>query len=213
MQLKLENLCKTIGKNTILDDVNLTLSSGHVYGLWGINGSGKTMLMRAMAGLIRPTSGRIAINGQALWKELSFPPSLGFMLEAPAFLDGYTGLEIIKLIAQIKNIIDETDIRNVLEQVGLDPDDKRKYRKYSLGMKQRLGIAAAIMEQPELLLLDEPTNSLDEAAVAILPPIISKLRKNGSLIVVASHDRAFLQNVSDKLFEVRAGRVYEKENG
>lgn len=212
MQLKLENLCKTIGKNTILDDVNLTLSSGHVYGLWGINGSGKTMLMRAMAGLIRPTSGKIEIEGQVLWKDISFPPSLGFLLEAPAFLDGYTGLDNLRLIAQIKNLIGEADIRKVLEQVGLDPDDKRKYRKYSLGMKQRLGIACAIMERPELLLLDEPTNSLDETAVAILPPIIADLKKAGSLIVIASHDREFLKNISDKLFEVKAGKVYEKES-
>lgn len=216
MNIDFRNYTKIIGKTTILDGISISMTGGQVYGLWGINGSGKTMLMRAVAGLIRPSSGSISINGQTLGMDISFPKSIGILLEAPAFLDSYTGLDNLKILAQIKEEIGEAEIRKTLKQLGLNPDDKRKYRKYSLGMKQKLGIAAAIMEQPELILLDEPTNSLDEASVKLLYPLISSLRNNGSLIILASHDIEFLFEVSDKVYEIKVGRIgetiYEKEN-
>lgn len=207
MRIDISNVTKRFGKNLVLEDINLLLDSGQVYGLWGINGSGKTMLMRTIAGLIHPTSGFIAIDGQVLGKKISFPKSMGLLLENPAFLDSYTGFENLSLLAQINQKINDNQICESMRLVGLEPKDERKYRKYSLGMKQKLGIAAAIMEHPELILLDEPTNSLDEITVNMLPPIIRALRNEGALIIVSSHDKDFLYRVSDKVYHIKAGRI------
>ena len=155
MKIEIRDLNKKIGKNQILDNISVTLISGKVYGLSGTNGSGKTMLMRALCGLIRPSSGEIRIDNQILGKDISFPPSVGALIEAPSFIPKYTGFKNLKILAAIKNKINNQDIRNTLIQVGLDPDDRRAYRKYSLGMKQRLGIACAVMENPNLILLDK----------------------------------------------------------
>lgn len=207
MQIEISNVTKQLGKNLVLENINLLLHSGQVYGLWGVNGSGKTMLMRAIAGLIRPTSGTITIDGKVLGKEISFPKSIGLLLESPAFLDSYTGFENLRLLAQINREINDDQICEAMQLVGLEPKDERKYRKYSLGMKQKLGIAAAIMEHPELVLLDEPTNSLDEVAVNMLSPAIRSLRNEGVLIIVSSHDKDFLHSVSDKVYHIKEGKI------
>ena len=160
MEIIIDHATKIIRKATILSDVSYRFTSGHVYGLQGPNGCGKTMLMRLIAGLIRPTNGTVYIDGAELGKGTDFPSSLGLLIENPAFLPNYTGLDNLKLLARLRDRITIQQISQAIEDVGLEPSDRRKYRKYSLGMKQRLGIASAIMEQPDLIILDEPKYSL-----------------------------------------------------
>ena len=170
----------------------------------GVNGSGKTMLMRAVSGLMYPTSGTISIDGKVLGKNMAFPERIGMLIENPAFIDSYTGYDNLKMLASINK--GEVDISRALETVGLNPHDKRKYRKYSLGMKQRLGIACAIMEEPKLLLLDEPFNALDKEGQEKLSEIIRDMRDKGSLILLSSHDKDELENLSDVIYLVDSGR-------
>ena len=148
MNIKISHVSKIIKNNPVIKDISMELQSGAVYGFKGINGSGKTMLMRLISGLIRPSQGEISMNGKILGKDISFPNSIGVFLENPAFMDAYSGFNNLKLLASIKSVASDDDIRNTLLRVGLDPDSNKKYKKYSLGMKQRLGIAAAIMEKP-----------------------------------------------------------------
>lgn len=205
--IRVEHYCKTIKKVTILDDVTITFESGKVYGLKGKNGSGKTMLMRAISGLILPTSGAVYINDQQLGKEISFPPSIGMLLENPAFVNNYTGFKNLKVLASIQNRINDDKIREAIEKVGLDPNDKRTFKKYSLGMKQRLGIAAAIMEEPDIVILDEPINALDEAGAMLIRDILSELKQKGSLIIIACHDTEELEFLSDEIYEIYEGKI------
>lgn len=211
MVIECKRVTKKLRKAIVLQNVNLRLESGRVYGLWGSNGSGKTMLLRVLAGLIYPTSGTVKLDGKKLGKDLDFPESIGLLLENPAFLDDYTGLRNLELIAALNHKISTEEIRTALRDVGLTPDDKRPYRKYSLGMKQRLGLAAAFMEHPQLLLLDEPTNALDEAGFPMLEDLIIREKDRGALIVVASHDRNFLELVSDEIYRVSEGQISAEE--
>lgn len=210
MEIKINDVSKVIKGNTVLDHITMEMKSGNIYGLWGINGSGKTMLMRAICGLIKPSSGTIEIDGVVLGKEFSFPENIGVMLENPSFLSGYTGYENLKLLTAIKDVIGPKEIRMALTAVGLDPDDKRKYKKFSLGMKQRLGIACAIMEDSELIILDEPFNALDDAGVSLVKKIIINLKKKGKLIILSCHDKEELETLSDKIFRLRDGKFYEE---
>ena len=207
MKLELQHVTKVIRHITVLNDVNLTLESGTIYGLRGINGSGKTMLMRLMAGLIRPTKGKVLLDGKRLGKELSFPSDMGMLIENPAFLDGYTAAQNLRLLAGIRKKVGEERIREILEQVGLGWEDKRKYRQFSLGMKQRLGIAGAVLEHPQLLLIDEPTNALDTDGIQMVQRLLLEEKSRGALIVLACHDFSILQGLSDVLYSVKEGRV------
>ncbi|MFQ7574076.1 MAG: ATP-binding cassette domain-containing protein [Lachnospira sp.] len=209
MYIKLENVSKKIKKATILDNISLTMEGGHVYGLKGKNGSGKTMLMRAICGLIN-TEGTVDINGKVLGKDISFPESIGVLIENPAFVSNYTGFKNLKVLASIQNRIGESEIKNALEQVGLDPDDKRTFRKYSLGMKQKLGIAAAFMENPEIIILDEPINALDEAGARQVHEILEEHKKRGAIIIIACHDKEELEMLSDEIIEISEGRIVNK---
>lgn len=210
MKIQVKNATKYIRGSLILQNVDLKLEGGKVYGLQGPNGGGKTMLMRLICGLIRPTEGQVIIDGKQLGRDMDFPPSLGLLIENPAFLPGYTGLQNLELLARLQGKVQTEQIRQTIADVGLEPDDKRKYRKYSLGMKQRLGIAAAIMERPELILLDEPTNALDEKGVARIMELIRRERDRGALIIMACHDASVLENVSDEIFTVAEGHVERK---
>lgn len=172
MKIELINASKIIKKVKILDSINLTLDSGKIYGLKGKNGSGKTMIMRLICGLIKPTDGKVVIDGEELGKDIAFPRSVGVLIENPSFISEYTGAENLAMLASIKNSIGKDEINDVLTKVGLDPCDKRTYRKYSLGMKQRLGIAAAIMEKPDIVILDEPINALDESGASVVRDIL-----------------------------------------
>ena len=209
--VRLEHYTKNFKKVTVLDDINLTLESGKVIGLKGKNGSGKTMLMRAISGLILPTSGKVFINDKELGKQISFPPSIGLLIENPSFIANYTGFKNLKILASIQNKISDEEIREAIRKVGLKPDDPRTFKKYSLGMKQRLGIAAAIMEKPDIVIIDEPINALDEAGAGLIKGILDELKANGSLIIIACHDTEELNYLSDEVYEIYEGQLVDKE--
>lgn len=210
MIIKTIDATKVINGTLILDRVNIELQSGRIYGLQGPNGSGKTMLMRLLCGLIRPTSGAVYIDEKRLGQHMDFPESLGLLIETPAFLPNYTGLKNLELLASIQKKVSGEQIRKAIADVGLDPDDKRKYRKYSLGMKQRLGIAAAIMEQPDLIFFDEPTNALDNKGIIEICSLIKRERDRGALIVMACHDASILEAMSDQIYTISEGKVEKK---
>ena len=205
--VRLEDYCKSFKSAEVLKNINLTLESGKVIGLKGKNGSGKTMLMRAISGLILPTSGKVYINDKELGRQISFPPSIGILIENPSFISNYTGFKNLKILASIQNRISDDEIRDAIRKVGLDPDDKRTFKKYSLGMKQRLGIAAAIMERPDIVILDEPINALDEAGAGLIKGLLDELKANGSLIIIACHDTEELNYLSDEIYEFYDGEI------
>lgn len=211
MAIVISNLSKTINKVPILTDINMELEPGKVYGLKGKNGSGKTMLMRAICGLIIPTEGTITIDGEVIGEKHSFPKSIGVLIENPAFLNNYTGFENLELLASIKGIIDDKDISDAMEMVGLDPKDKRTYKKYSLGMKQRLGIAAAFMEYPDIVILDEPINALDEAGAKLIRVILEKLKSMNKTVIIACHDTEELEYLADEIYELYEGKIINHE--
>jgi len=207
MKVKINDLSKNIKRVPILVNMNLELEGGKIYGLKGKNGSGKTMLMRAICGLIIPTSGTIEINNEKLGKDISFPRSIGVLIENPSFISNYTGLKNLQVLASIQKRIGDEDIKKSLKDVGLDPNDKRTYKKYSLGMKQRLGIAAAIMEKPEIVILDDPINALDESGAELVRGILWKLRDSGSAIILACHDAEELKFLSDEIYTISEGKI------
>lgn len=207
MEIILKNLTKEINGNYVVNNVNLTFHSGKIYGLCGYNGCGKTMLMRLIAGIIRPTMGTVTIDGKQLGKDMDFPPKMGILIENPAFLGSYSGYENLRLLASISGKINSDTIEDVLERVGLSDSAKKKYRKYSLGMKQRLGIAAAIMEKPDLLILDEPTNALDIDGVQRTKEIVRGERNRGALVIMTCHDRSVLEDLCDEIFNIEHGAV------
>lgn len=211
MKIIIDNASKQIKGAEILNNVCLTLESGKIYGFQGPNGSGKTMLMRMISGLIRPTSGAVYIDGEKLGKEIDFPRSMGLLIETPAFLPSHTGLKNLELLAQIKNNISLETVKRAIETVGLDPEDRRIFRKYSLGMKQRLGIAAAIMEKPDMILLDEPFNALDAQGVEQIGQVIKEERDRGALILMACHDAQILESIADEIYSFHEGEVKKKE--
>lgn len=212
MYIKITDVNKTIKKAPILRDINLEFTGGKVYGLRGKNGSGKTMLMRAICGLITPDSGIIDIDGKILGKDISFPESIGVLIENPAFIGNYTGFKNLKVLASIQNRIGDEQIRKALEDIGLDPDDKRTYRKYSLGMKQKLGIAAAVMENPDIIILDEPINALDDSGTEQVRQILMKHKQKGALIIIACHDADELEFMSDEIIEIAEGKIQPKKD-
>lgn len=210
MEIVVEHYTKIIRGATILDDVNLSLHSGMCYGLQGRNGSGKTMLMRAVCGLIQPTKGWVKIDGKKIGKDMSFPKSVGVLIENPSFLPYYTGKKNLQLLAAIHGHITYREIEETLASVGLDPKDKRKYRKYSLGMKQKLGIAAAFMEQPELIILDEPVNGIDADGVVLVKKMIRQAKSRGAILIVACHDKQELEELSDEVIHISEGRAVQR---
>lgn len=205
MKIVVSHATKEIYGIKVLKDVSMALESGSVYGFLGRNGSGKTMMMRALCGFISLTEGSIEMDGSRLGSGEDFPRNLGMLLETPVFLPERTGYENLRLLAAIRGEAAGDDIRKALEQVGLDRGDRRKVGKYSLGMRQRLGIACAIMEGPELLILDEPFNGLDEGGCKMLRELIVRYRKEGCLIVLACHDREELEFLSDTIYRVDSG--------
>lgn len=207
MYIKLTNVSKDIKKSRVLDKINLEFTSGKVYGLKGKNGSGKTMLMRVICGLIAATEGMVDIDGKIIGKDISFPESIGVLIENPSFISNYTGFKNLKVLASIQDRIGDEEIKNALEKVGLDPDDKRTYHKYSLGMKQKLGIASAFMENPDIIILDEPINALDEAGAKQVHEILDAHKKRGAIIIIACHDKEELEMLADEIVEISDGRI------
>lgn len=206
MYIEMRNVSKKIKGTVVLDNINYRFEGGNIYGLKGINGSGKTMLMRSICGLIH-TDGEIDINGDILGSDISFPKSIGALLENPAFISSYTGKKNLKLLASIKDIINDEDIDSALKMVGLDCNDKRTYKKYSLGMKQKLGIAAAIMEKPDILILDEPLNAIDEYGITMLRTILENEKNRGAIIIITCHDTEELVKLSDVIINIDDGKI------
>lgn len=207
MELIAENIGKTIKGRQILTNIHLTLHDGVVYGFVGRNGSGKTMLFRALSGLMKPDTGYISLNGKILHKDFSVLPSLGIVLENAGLYPNMTGIENLTYLASMKKIIGQEEIRLAIERVGLDPNDKRVYGKYSLGMKQRLAIAQAIMEKPDVIMLDEPTNSLDDDGVSEIRNIILEEKKRGAIVLLASHNKEDMRLLADKIYKIESGRI------
>lgn len=207
MYVELKNVTKKIKGAVVLDNISCRFESEKIYGLKGKNGSGKTMLMRAVCGLIKIREGEVDIDGKILGKDMSFPESIGALIENPAFIDSYTGFKNLKVLASIQNKISDDEIKDVLTEVGLEPDDKRTYRKYSLGMKQRLGIAAAIMESPDIIILDEPINALDESGALLVRGILEKHKERGAIIILACHDTEELEYLSDVIYTINEGKI------
>ena len=206
--IEISHLTKRIGSTVVLDDITMDMLPGRVTALAGPNGSGKTMLMRAIVGLIRPTSGTVKVGGHDAWGSRGAgAPSIGLLLEGPAFLDGYTGLRNLELLASIRGVASEADIRAAISSMGLDPDDRRKYRKYSLGMKQRLGLAGAVMERPDVLIVDEPTNALDASGVGLAKDQIRAARDRGATVLLACHDAGVLRELSDEVWYLAEGHI------
>ena len=208
--IQLQNVTKRIKENTVLDNVSYTFKSGFVYGLYGQNGSGKTMLLRAISGLINLDSGSIFIDGEKLHDKIEFPPETGIVIENMELLPECSAKRNLQMLAKIKNIADEKDIIFSLERVGLDPDSDKKVKKFSLGMKQRLNIAQAIFENQKIILLDEPTNALDEDAVQLINKIIREEKSRGATIIVATHHKEDLKEVCDVILKIAEGKIVEE---
>lgn len=207
MTVHVRNVTKTIKGVKVLDDISIDIPSGSVTGLRGINGSGKTMLMRAVCGLIGLDDGSIEVDGKRVGVDVDSPPSVGLLIENPGFIDGFSGFDNLWLLAQLTGRIGSREVESALELVGLKSARDKAYRTYSLGMKQRLGIAAAIMESPDLVVLDEPTNALDESGVALIQDIVHAQADRGAAVLVASHDAAVLSSLSDRIYELYEGRI------
>lgn len=205
--IKIENVSKKIKSNMILKNIDMELTSGHIYGFRGKNGCGKTMLMRCICGLIIPTEGKIIINGKELHKDIKIPESIGALIENPAFLPQYTGFKNLKMLASLKGKVSDEEVKLAIKRAGLDPDDKRTYKKYSLGMKQKLGIANAIMGEPDIIVLDEPINALDEISVENVKKVFLELKEKGKLIIAACHDREELEYLCDIIYELKDGEI------
>ena len=203
--ITLKNVSKTLGKHLVLDNINYTFENGMVYGLCGHNGSGKTMLLRAIAGLIVPDDGEIIIDGKKLHNDISFPPNAGIVIESMELLPKYNAFDNLRLLADIKKIASDEDIRNSLERVGLNSD--LKVKKFSLGMKQRLNVAQAIFEKQNIILLDEPTNALDNDGVQLIYSIIKEEKQRGATVIVATHHKEDLDELCDTILTVSEGRI------
>ena len=206
--ITVNNVSKTFRRNEVLHDVSMAFEPGKVVGLSGPNGSGKTMLMRIVAGLVKPTVGTVEVAGKVVGRDVAFPPSLGLLLEGPTFIGGYSGFDNLKALASIRDVVDDEGIRAWIERVGLDPADRRHYRKYSLGMKQRLGLAGALLGYPKLLILDEPTNGLDPAGIQEMRELILELPERfGMTVVVSSHLLSEIDQIAGHVGIIREGEL------
>jgi ABC-2 type transport system ATP-binding protein len=206
--IEVENLVLTIGKTEILKNINVSFEDGKIHGLIGRNGSGKTMLMKSMIGFVKPTSGTININGKFIGKDTDFPENLGVIIETPGFIPYYSGYKNLKLLADLNRKIGKAEILSALEAVGLDPTLRRPVRKYSLGMRQRLGIAQAIMENPDALILDEPMNGLDKEGVDDMRKLFLSLKEQGKTIIIASHNAEDIDVLCDTVHEMEHGVIH-----
>lgn len=207
MMVTLQNVSKTIKKQTILSGLNYTFQKGMIYGLFGPNGSGKTMILRMISGLVAPTDGMVMINDRELHKDISFPPSVGVIIENMELLPNLDAFDNLKLLAKIKRTATDEDIEHALHEVGLETD--KKVKKYSLGMKQRLNIAQAIFEKPDLVLLDEPTNALDDEGVSRIYKLLESEKKRGACVIIATHNKSDFRSVCDRILQVSDGGMEE----
>lgn len=203
--IDINNIDLTIGKTNILKNITVSFDEGKIHGLIGRNGSGKTMLMKCICGFIKPTGGEITVDGKRVGKDVDFPKNMGIIIDTPGFIPYYSGYKNLKLLAGLNNKISKQEIKKSMEQVGLDPDLKRHVKKYSLGMRQRLGLAQAIMENPKILILDEPFNGLDKDGVADMRKYLLELKERGKTILIASHSSEDIEILCDTVCEMDKG--------
>lgn len=212
MKIELKNVSKSFKKNLIINNISATFESGHIYGFYGRNGSGKSVLQKIISGLYVPTSGSVIVDGVDINKEKIYPKNMRILIEKPAFFPDLSGLNNLKLLADINKTIDENKIIETLELVNLKEEMNKKYSKYSLGMKQKLGVAQAIMENPDILILDEPFNGIEQATVDKLTKYLLKKKKEGKLIIISTHIKEDLTKLSDKIYVFDNGSIKEKKN-
>ena len=205
--IQIKNLNLIIKNKKILENINVSFKQGQIHGLIGRNGSGKTMLMKCICGFVKPSSGKIIVNNQIIGKDCDFPKNVGIIIETPNFIPYYSGFKNLKLLADLNNKISNEDIKKSMERVGLNPNLKLHIRKYSLGMRQRLGLAQAIMENPDILILDEPTNALDKDGVADIRTYLKELKEEGKTIVIASHSTEDIDTLCDTVHEMDKGII------
>ncbi|MFL6978322.1 ABC transporter ATP-binding protein [Bacillus inaquosorum] len=203
--IEMVNVTKKIKKATVLNNVSYTFERGKIYGLFGRNGSGKTMLLRTLAGLLVPTSGTVSINGEQLHKDISFPKSVGIIIENMQLLPQYDATTNLSILSKVKKIASHKEIEETIDRVGLDPTSNLKVKKFSLGMKQRLNIAQAIFEKPDILLLDEPTNAIDEKGVELVHKILLEEKARGATIIIASHHKEDIVSLCDYTLKMNEG--------
>lgn len=206
--IKLINFTKRFKKYVVLSNVNLELDDGKIYGIIGVNGSGKTVLLKSIAGLTRPTKGKIEVMGESLHGLYSFPKDTGIIIEKPGFIPYLTAFENLKLLAMINKKISDAEIKAAIERVGLDPSNNLKVKNYSLGMNQRLGLAQAIMEKPNLLLLDEPFNAIDIQSIDKMRDIIRQEKERGVTILLTSHNKEDI-DICDELYEISMKQIHK----
>lgn len=199
------DVCKAFKENQVLKNVSINFEKNKIHGLIGRNGSGKTMLLKCICGFVPITSGEIIVNNKRIGKDTDVPKDVGIIIETPGFLPNYNGYKNLKFLASINNIIDKKDIKSVIKRVGLDPESKKWVGKYSLGMRQRLGMAQAIMENPSILLLDEPLNGIDKHGVKDMRELLIKLRDEGKTIILASHSAEDIDMLCDTVSEMDSG--------
>lgn len=203
----IDNVSKTLKGNRVLDHIDYVFEEGKIYGLFGRNGCGKTMFLRMIAGLIIPDEGTVTIDGKVLHKNISFPESTGIVIEHMEMLPEYSAYDNLKILAKINKIVNDEDIIKVMQDVGLDPYSKKKVRKYSLGMKQRLNIAQAIFENQKIILLDEPTNAIDEDGIQLIYEKLKELRADGATIIMATHNKEDIEELCDEIIRIDGGRI------
>lgn len=197
-----EHVYKSFGKENVLKDVSLEIKPGQIFGVVGNNGSGKTVLMKCICGFMKSDKGKIYVNGSRIGYDCDFPESLGIIIETPGFIPTYSGYKNLKILASLKGLIGKNEIKKTIERVGLDPNMKKPVSKYSLGMRQRLGIAQAIMENTKVLILDEPFNGLDKTGVVHMRGLIKDLKEQGKAILLASHNTKDIEELCDKVHDM-----------
>ena len=205
--IEVNNVSLILNKYTILDDVSVKAGKGEAVGLIGGNGSGKTMLMKCICGFNTMFTGEITVKGKRIGKDVEFAPDTGFIIETPGFIPYMTGYENLKVLAGIKKIIGKKEIREYMKFVGLDPDNKKSVKKYSLGMRQRLGLAQALMENPDVLILDEPFNGLDKGMAERMRDVLVDEKRKGKTILLASHNEHDIDYICDRIYENDGGRI------
>ena len=208
-KIVVKNVFKKFNHQVVLNDINLELTSGHIYGLAGINGSGKTVLMKCICGLSTPTQGCIEIDDKKIGKDIDFPESIGVLIETPGFIEHYSALDNMLSLASIKNKTGKEEVIALLDRVGLEPYEKKRVKKYSLGMRQKLGIAMSLLDKPDIVILDEPFNALDKKSVINVKNIILQLKEENRLVIISSHDGSLLEEITDKIYEIEEGKIVE----
>lgn len=203
--IQVEHVNKKFGKQEVLKDICVSFASGGIYGIIGRNGSGKSVLFKCICGFVPVTDGKITVNGKVIGKDAAVPEKTGIIIETPGFLPNYSGYKNLEFLYGVKNYKDRKKIEEYIEKVGLDPKDKKHVGKYSLGMKQRLAIAQAIMEEQEILILDEPMNGLDNKGVEDMRKLFMELKESGKTILLASHNREDIEILCDEVYEMDHG--------